>query len=160
MEVAGRRDTHTDPSFDLQYERPFGVDLLTAHATYTHETSHLDGTFAAGGAAELSHHLNTFRANATYHLRKRYTATIAGYSTTGNADPLLFAPAPVTGSASGSPNSSGFIGQAGFWPKQNIELTAAYTAYARFNGASRNYDGSGRNASANNSVYVALWLNF
>ena len=39
--VAGRRDTYADPSVDLQYERPFGVDLLTAHATYTHESSHL-----------------------------------------------------------------------------------------------------------------------
>jgi hypothetical protein len=39
-------------------------------------------------------------------------------------------------------------------------LTAAYTGYTKFNGASRNYDGSGRNASANNSVYIALWLNY
>ncbi|MDQ2945312.1 MAG: cytochrome C [Acidobacteriota bacterium] len=158
--VSGRRDTYTDPAVDLQYERPFGVDLLTVHATYIHETSHLDATFASGGATEPSHHLNTFRANATYHLRSRYEFTLAGFSTTGNADPILFAPAPVTGSALGSPNSGGFIGQAGYWPKQNIELTAAYTAYTKFNGASHNYDGSGRNASANNSVYIALWLNF
>jgi hypothetical protein len=72
----------------------------------------------------------------------------------------VFAPAPVTGSALGSPNSSGFIGQVGFWPTQNIGLSAAYTGYGKFNGASHNYDGSGRNASANNSLYVALWLNF
>ena len=158
--VSGRRDTYNDPAVDLQYERPFGVDLLTVHSTYIHEISHLDATFAAGGAAQPSHHLNTFRANATYHLRSRYEFTLAGFSTTGNADPILFAPAPVTGSALGSPNSSGFIGQAGYWPVQNIELTAAYTGYTKFNGASRNYDGSGRNASANNSVYIALWLNY
>ena len=83
-----------------------------------------------------------------------------GFPPLADADPILYAPAPVTGSALGSPNSSGFIGQAGFWPMQNIELTAAYTAYTKFNGASHNYDGAGRNASANNSVYVALWLNF
>jgi hypothetical protein len=158
--VTGRRDRYADPSIDLQYERPFGVDLLTVHTSYIHEISHLDGTFAAGGAAESSHHLNTFRADANYHLRSRYTFSLAGFSTTGSADPILFAPAPVTGSALGSPNSRGYIGQAGFWPKQNIELSAGYTGYTKFNGASRNYDGSGRNASANNSVYVALWLNF
>ncbi len=158
--VTGMRDRYTDPALDLQYERPFGVDLVTVHATYIHETSHLDGTFAAGGAAEPSHHLNTFRANATYHLRSRYEFTLAGFSTTGDADPILYPPAPVTGSVLGSPNSNGFIGQAGFWPMQNIELTGAYTGYTKFNGASHNYDGAGRNASANNSVYIALWLNF
>ena len=158
--VTGIRDTYADPSLDLSYERPFGVDLLTLHTTYIHEISNLRGTFDAGGAAMPSHRLNTFRADATYHLRSRYTFTLAGFSTTGTGDPILFAPAPVTGSLLGSPNSSGFIGQAGFWPQQNIELSAAYTGYTKFNGASHNYDGSGRSASANNSVYIALWLNF
>lgn len=158
--ITGKRDRYADPAVDLQYERPFGVDLLTVHATYIHEISHLDATFAAGGAAESSHRLNRFRADANYHLRSRYTFSLAGFSTTGSGDRILFAPAPVTGSAVGSPNSRGYIGQAGFWPKQNIELSVGYTGYTKFNGASHNYDGSGRNASANNAVYVALWLNF
>jgi hypothetical protein len=158
--VNGIRDTYADPAIDLQYERPFGVNLLTLHAAYVHESSSLDGTFAASGAIVPKHALNTVRADATYHLRSRYTFTLGGFSTTGTADPILFAPAPVTGSSLGSPNSSGFIGQVGFWPTQNIGLSAAYTGYGKFNGASHNYDGSGRNASANNSLYVALWLNF
>jgi len=153
-------DTYLDAAVDLQYERPFGVNLLTCHTTYIRERSNLNGTFAAGGAAEPSHHLDAFRADATYHLRSRYTFTLAGFSTTGNADPILFAPAPVTGSLLGSPNSGGFIGQAGFWPVQNVEVSAAYTAYTKFNGASQNYDGSGRSASSNNSIYIALWLNY
>ncbi len=158
--VAGIGNTYADPSVDLQYERPFGANLLTAHATDIHEISNLNATFAAGGAAEKSHSLNTLRADVTYHLHSRYTFTGAGFSTTGTADPILYATTPVTGSLLGSPNSSGLIGQVGFWPKQNIEVSAAYTAYTKFNGASQNYDGFGRNASANNSVYIALWLNF
>ncbi len=158
--VTGLHDTYADPSFDLQYERPFGVNLLTAHATYIHEISNLNGTLAAGGASELTQRLNTFRADATYHLRGRYTFTFAGFSTTGNSDPLLYAPASVTGSLLGSPNSTGFIGQAGYWPVQNIELTAAYTGYTKFNGASHDYDGFGRNASANDSIFLGLLLNF
>jgi len=158
--VVGPTDTYLDPAVDLQYERPFGVNLLTFHTTYIHESSDLNGTFAAGGAAEPSHHLNTFRADATYHLRHRYTFTLAGFSTTGSADSILYAPAPITGSLLGSPNSSGFISQVGFWPVQNVDLSGEYTAYTTFNGASHNYDGSGRNASANNSIYIALWLNY
>jgi hypothetical protein len=118
--VTGLHDTYADPSLDLQYERPFGVNLLTVHATFIHEISNLNATFAAGGAAESAHHLNTFRSDATYHLRSHYTFTLAEFSTSGNEDPLLYAPAPVTGSALGSPNSSGFIGQVGYWPLQNI----------------------------------------
>jgi hypothetical protein len=51
----------------------------------------------------------------------------------------------LTGRLSGSRDSSGFIGQAGLWLVQNIEMPAAYT---RFNGASHNYDGSGRDEVA------------
>jgi hypothetical protein len=59
------------------------------------------------------------------------------------------------GSRLGSHNSSGFIGEARFWPVQNVEQSAAYTADTKFNGASQNYDGLGRDAPANNSVYGA-----
>jgi cytochrome c553 len=47
---------------------------------------------------------------------------------------ILYAPVPITGGRLGSPNSSGFIGQAGFWPVQNAELSAAHTGYTEFNG--------------------------
>jgi len=33
-----------------------------------------------------------------------------------------------------------------------------YTAYGRFNGASKNYDGFGRNASDNNTLFIYTWL--
>jgi hypothetical protein len=158
--VTGLRDTYANSSIDLQYERPFGVNLLTAHTTYIHEISNLNATFASGGAAEPTHHLDMFRADATYHLRSRYTFTFAGFSTTGNSDPILYAPASVTGSLLGSPNSSGFMGQAGYWPLQNIELSVAYTAYTKFNGAGHDYDGFGRNASANNTGFLGLLLSF
>ena len=36
----------------------------------------------------------------------------------------------------------------------NIDLAAQYTGYGKFNGASTNYDGAGRDATGNNSVYL------
>lgn len=33
-----------------------------------------------------------------------------------------------------------------------------YTSYNRFNGASANYDGNGRNAKDNNSIYLLAWV--
>jgi hypothetical protein len=35
-----------------------------------------------------------------------------------------------------------------------------YVAYTLFNGGTRNYDGFGRNASDNNSLFVFLWIAF
>ena len=43
-------------------------------------------------------------------------------------------------------------------PKENIQLIAQYTMYNKFNGKSTNYDGSGRNASDNNTLYLMLWV--
>jgi hypothetical protein len=158
--ITGPKDRFVDPSFDFQYERPFGANLLDAHGTYTHETSSLDATFAAGGATRKSNHLNTFKLDSTYHWRNKYSATGALFTTTGNTDPLLYASAAVTGSNNGNPATSGYIAQVGYWPVQNIDITAAYTGYFKFNGATTNYDGANRNASDNNTVYMALWLNF
>ncbi|MBW4046066.1 cytochrome C [Acidipila rosea] len=158
--VTGPEDRYVDPSFDFQYERPFGANLLDAHGTYIHEKSDLGATFAAGGASTKSNYLNTFKLDSTYHWTNKYSATGALFSTTGNADALLYAQAPLTGSNNGHPNTSGFIAQFGYWPVQNIDLSAAYTGYFKFNGASNNYDGANRNASDNNSLYLALWVNF
>jgi hypothetical protein len=158
--ISGPKDRFVDPSFDFQYERPFGANLLDVHGTYIYENSELDGTFAAGGASTKSNHLNTTKLDATYHWRNRYSATGAFFSTTGNTDPLLYAAAPLTGSQNGSPETRGYVAQGSFWPVQNIDISLAYTGYTRFNGAASNYDGAHRDASDNNLVYIAFWLNF
>ena len=158
--ISGPRDRYVDPSFDFQYERPLGANLLDAHGTLIHEKSELGATFGAGGAGTKPHSLNTVKLDATYHWRNRYSATGAFFSTTGSADTVLYAPAPLTGSQNGSPNSRGYVAQAGYWPVQNIDISVAYTGYTRFNGAASNYDGANRNASDNNAVYMALWVNF
>ncbi|HUY93658.1 MAG TPA: hypothetical protein VMU71_00115 [Terracidiphilus sp.] len=158
--ITGPEDRYVDPSLDFQYERPFGANMLDVHGTYIHEKSNLGATFAAGGATTPDIHLNTFRLDSTYHWRNRYTATGALFSTTGNSDPLLYTPAPVTGSRNGNPDTGGYIFQFAYWPMQNIDLNVSYTGYTKFNGASSNYDGALRNASDNNTVYMALWVNF
>jgi hypothetical protein len=158
--VTGPEDRYVDPSFDFQYERPFGANLLDVHGTYIHEKSNLGATYLAGGASTQSNHLDTFKLDGTYHWTNKYTATGAIFSTTGDNDPLLYAPAPLTGSNNGSPDTSGYSAQFAYWPVQNIDINLNYTGYTKFNGASSNYDGANRNASDNNTVYVALWLNF
>jgi hypothetical protein len=158
--ISGPEDRYVDPSFDFQYERPFGANLLDVHGTFIHEKSNLGATYAARGASAAANHLNTLKLDSTYHWRDRYSVTGALFSTTGNRDALLYAPAALTGSNNGNPDTSGYIAQFAFWPVQNIDVDFNYSGYFKFNGATTNYDGAMRNASDNNSAYMALWLNF
>jgi hypothetical protein len=145
----GPEDAYTDFAFDTQIDRTlFRTDVLSFRATYIRENSSL---LASGFG---SNHLNTVLANAEYHFGNRYTGTFGVFNTGGTVNPGLYAPAPVSGSANGDPRGAGYIASVSFWPSQNLQLGAQYTGYSRFNGGSTNYDGSGRKASANNTLYL------
>jgi hypothetical protein len=64
----------------------------------------------------------------------------------------------VTGSATASPNTSGYIFELDWLPIRKLRLVLQYTGYRQFNGASGNYDGFGRNAKDNNTLYLVAWL--
>jgi hypothetical protein len=158
--IAGPEDRYVDPSFDFTYERPFGGDLLNVHGTYTHEKQDLGATVGAGNSANKLNHLDSFKVDATYHWTHKYAATAAVFSTSGSPDSMLYGATPLTGSQSGYPDTNGYIAQFAYWPVQNIDINVNYTGYSKFNGAVNNYDGANRNASDNNTVYTAVWINF
>jgi hypothetical protein len=145
----GPEDEYTDFAFDTQIDRTlFRTDVLSFRGTFIHENSDL---LASGFG---SNHLNTVLANAEYHIGNKYTGTFGVFDTGGTVNPALYAPASVTGSANGDPRGAGYIANVSYWPWQNLQLAAQYTAYTRFNGGTTNYDGSGRNASSNNTIYL------
>ncbi len=45
-------------------------------------------------------------------------------------------------------------------PWVNLRLGLQYTGYLKFNGGTTNYDGFGRNASQNNSIFLFSWMAF
>jgi hypothetical protein len=77
-------------------------------------------------------------------------------------------PVAITNSLNGSPNSDGWIaevawfpysmGNSPLWPYFNMRVGLQYTWYNKFNGASANYDGYGRNASDNNTLLGYVWF--
>ena len=165
--ISGPTDRFTDMAADFQYDRTVpGVasdffcktppcnDVLSFRGTYIHESSTLDATFGAAGAAQADHTLDTVKLNGEYHFGDRASIAAGWFTTTGTVDPVLFAEAPVSGSANGDPRSTGYILNLSWWPAMNVNLGLQYTGYTSFNGGSTNYDGSGRNASGNNSVYL------
>ena len=72
-------------------------------------------------------------------------ATIGGFG----AHPAHYDP--------GNPATRGWTYEAFWTPIQYIRIGAQYTAYSRYNGASTNYDGLGRNARDNNSLFLYVW---
>jgi hypothetical protein len=157
--ITGLEDGFTDWAVDFQDDLTipkFRSDVLSLRGTYIRENSSLLATASSfEGDTLIRHHLNTVKANAEYHFGDKYAATIGYFNVTGTPDPLLFPTGPVTGNANnGDPRSGGYIANVSWWPVQNIGLTLQYTGYTRFNGAATNYDGSGRNADSNNTLYL------
>lgn len=158
--ITGPRDTYRDIAADFTIDQQLGANQLSIYGTDIYEHSNLDASLIAGAAGLSVHKLNTARANATYHWGDRYAATAGVFGISGTTDSTLFGPNPVSGSLSGSPQSDGYIMQFAYWPWQNINFTAQYTGYWKFNGGGTNYDGSGRNATDNNTIYLAGWFIF
>lgn len=156
--VTGLEDGYTDWAADFQYDRTipqFRGDVLSIRGTYIRENSSLLATFNNAGADFVQHHLNTVQANAEYHLGDKYSGTIGYFNVTGTSDNSLYpGGTPVFGNANGDPRSGGYIANVSWWPVQNIGLTLQYTGYTRFNGGGANYDGAGRNAGSNNTLYL------
>ena len=155
---AGDPARFTDMAFDLNFLIPSGsgANSFTTDATWIHESQHRP----AGGSANVDNTLDTYRLDAMYHIEHRWAFTVAPFASSGSADADLYAPEELTGSASGTPNSSGVIGEVDVMPWQNTRFQFQYVAYNKFNGGSTNYDGFGRNASDNNTLYFLVWLLF
>jgi hypothetical protein len=159
----GTTNSFTDYAFDGEYQFISNPHRFTFRATWIHENQDWNASYGLGATSNPSDTLQTFKINAGYFYTTRYGifGGYAGYfSTTGDTDALLYSPDPVDGSRTGSPDSTGFILEADWVFKDKYKLSAQYTMYQKFNGAETNYDGSGRNASDNNTLYLLIWLMF
>ena len=158
--VVGLTNDYTDAAVDAQLEHKSGFGMWIARATYIHEQQKLNA-FAAevpAEAANLRENLSTVRANLSLQPSLHYSVSGGYFQTTGTSDPVLFAPEPLTGSRTGSPNSRGGVGEITTNPWQNTRFGLQYIFYSLFNGASTNYDAAGRKASDNNTLFLYLWF--
>lgn len=66
----------------------------------------------------------------------------------------------MTGFANNKPDSKGWIAELDWVPYENTKFALQYTMYNKFNGGDTNYDGMGRDAKDNNTLYLLSWINF
>lgn len=158
--ISGLTDRYNDFGFDLNYEKSLGDNQLTAHTSFVLEKRNLDATFNSNGSLSQSLNLNLFKIVGSYYLQQQFGFSLGYFSITGDGDAVLYAPAEFSGSSTGSPDSGGFIAEFNYLPWMNTKFSVQYVAYNKFNGSTDNYDGAGRNASDNNSLYALAWIAF
>lgn len=161
--LSGPVNQFDDVAEDLQYQFISERHIVTLAATHIHEAMHLNASYTAGVSTNPADSLDTTRVVGTYYFRRKFGATIEHFSTTGSVDPGIYPAAPTPGvitSANGSPDTRGWVAELNYVPWLNTKLSLQYTRYDLFNGGGLNYDGFGRNAAANDTTYLLLWLTF
>ena len=157
----GPTDNYNDVGFDTQYQWITDNQDVTLQGRYIHESQTLNAAFASGGSSNLDNKLNELRLTASYLYDHQVGGTFGFFNTTGTTDANLYAAGTAySGSANNSPDTRGYVAELDYLPWLNTKLSLQYTMYTKFNGGSSNYDGFGRNASDNNTLYVLGWFNF
>lgn len=158
--VTGPTNRYTDVGVDAQLEHPVGVGTVIGRASYVHEDQSLAAFVAAAAAENETNTLGSTRVSVSWVPSLRWSLTGGWFGVTGSSDGLLYPADATSGSASGSPRSSGGIAELAFNPWQNTRVGVQYLAYNRFNGGKGNYDGAGRSAGDNNTLFAYLWIAF
>jgi hypothetical protein len=159
-------DHVVDVGFDTQYQYLGEIHSVSLQASYITENQSLSASQAIGNSTNGRDHLRSMRLKTSYYYDQTYGVTASYFQVRGDADPGLFS----ASSANNSPNSAGWIGELdyipfnhggpSFWPWLNVKFGLQYIYYDKFNGGQTNFDGSGRNAHDNNTIYAFTWVAF
>ncbi len=170
----GFTDKYLDVAVDAQYQYIGPIHAFTARAYYIMETQRLDATFFGSGgtaASKPDQWLNSLNISASYIYDRHVSFTANYFDVQGSDDATYWQ--GVFGQTNynvGRPNTNGFTfdlayipypyGGPDIWPWLNARIGVLYTHFDKFNGASTNYDGMGRNARDNDQTFVYSWIDF
>jgi hypothetical protein len=157
-------DSFTDIGIDTQYQYLGDPHTVTVRAAWIHENHNTSASQTLGLADNSNDRLRSLNVSASYIYDHTWSFTAGRTSIGGTADATLY------GTFTGSPNSAGWIFEAAylpfshggppFWPWLNFRIGLQYTRWTKFDGATTNIDGMGRNASDNNTFFVYVWTMF
>jgi len=165
-------DKYTDFGFDATYQYLANLaHIFELNATYIRENRDMSASVALGFAGKQNSSLDTVRIRGAYTFRQTYSLNLSYGQTSGTADNVIYSFAdPISGSRSGKPNNQAFIAELSYAPFvkstsilstfANLRVALQYVHYFQFNGGIRNYDGFGRNAAGNDTLYLNGWLAF
>jgi hypothetical protein len=149
---------YKDYGVDGQYQYILDPHVVTAMFSYTREKqSYADELWNAsnpnylGAFANADNTLDYYRAKVTYVYRATYGASLGYSEVRGSADNVAYS------NPAGVPNSRLWVPEV-FWnPVQYVRVGLQYFKWDQYLGAKKDYDGSGRNARDNNTVFLYVW---
>ncbi len=145
--ISGEMDKYTDIGFDLQYEHTMTDGTFVLHSSLIKENE-------SRNSSVNNYNFNNFKIDGNLYLKDGLGATVGYFNSTGSVD------ADVVASSTNKPNSNGFIYQIEYLPWYNTKFSIQYVTYSKFDGSKANYNGAGRNAADNNTLYLLAWFNF
>ena len=177
---------YRDAGIDGQYQYILDPHAVTVTASYIHEHVDYPDSLANQPApldpdgtlglplTNSSDTLRMFRVKASYVYDAKYGGSLQFFNVSGSAnsalqtsafDPsnpgsLIDGSAGVAGNLTGSPDTRGWTASVFWTPIQYARVGLEYTMFDRFNGASDNYDGFGRSAKDNDTLFVYVWTAF
>jgi hypothetical protein len=132
---------------DAQYQYILDPHTVTAQLAYMKtEQTYSDAASAGLPNPGMSDTNTVTRAKLGYTYQARYGGSLSFFNLRGSTN------------NQGDPATSGMTYEAFFIPVQNVRVGAQYTSYSKYQGASNNYDGAGRNAGDNNSMFLYVWF--
>lgn len=167
----GRSDKYRDVGIEASYQFLGNrKNIYTLNTSYIDEQLERDGSVAMESASSPKGNLQRFDLSASYFRDQTWGLSAAVFDISGDRDTTLYAPEPDAGSRKGSADTTGLTLQADWtpfgkessWraPWANVRVGLQYTMYDKFNGAGSNYDGFGRDASDNNTLFAFVWTAF
>jgi hypothetical protein len=156
----------------MRQKQTYSPNTLAGESPYL--LSDGETSVAAFNASDTT---NVFRAKVSYVYRSTYGGSLAFFNRSGttntlnqnsgfdsngqitSTDPLGtgIASTRVSGNLSGNPATRGSTYELFWMPTQYVRVGVQYTAYSKFNGATNNYDGLGRNAHDNDTLFLYTW---
>jgi hypothetical protein len=184
LDTSDSATTHryNEGGLDAQYQFLLDPHTVTAQLAFMHsrhrypdflanqEASFVGPNGAALADTNTEDTNRTLRAKVSYVYRAKYGGSASYFNLTGTTntfnqsagyDPetlMLTSDDPVGANLSGNPATQGWTFEAFWTPLQNVRVGAQYTIYDKYNGAAQNYNGFGRNARDNNSLFVYAWV--
>jgi len=158
-------DRMTDVGADSQLQYLTDEHSVTTLLNVIYEWDTWNASKQLGLTDSNGGHLVTTSAVASYLYDSTYGFDVQYFYTTGSSDATLY------GTRTGSPRTDGWTFQGNwlpfnksggpwFWPYSNVKFDVQYTVYNNFDGSRNNFDGTGRNAPDNNTLYVEAWIVF
>ena len=155
-----------DIGIDGQYQYILDPQMISAQFSYTKEKQTYDASYVGPGAGadNASNTLDHLRLKMTYVFNAKYGASLGYNSVKGSADTQQYAGdmtgATPFGYGNNKPDTRIWIPEVFYMPVQNVRVGAQYYKFTQYNGSSSNYDGNGRNASDNNTLFFYVWFAF